>query len=45
MNLISTEINESLKKFNAAIGRLDIISIRNLKKMKKRYRDYINDEI
>ena len=45
MTSIGVEIKESMRKFTTTIGRLEMVGIRNTKRLKKRYKDYVVDEI
>lgn len=39
------QIKESLKAFSAKIGKLELMQIRSLKKIKKNYRDFLSEEL
>jgi hypothetical protein len=45
MNLFATEVRDSLKQYTANVGRLEILGLRNMKKLKKGYRDYLQETV
>lgn len=45
MNLFAAEVKDSLKQFTANVGRLEMLGLRNLKKLKKGCRDYLQETV
>lgn len=45
MSIFSSDLKDSLNTFNATVTRLEIMGTRRLKKMKKGYRDFLDEVI
>jgi ribosomal protein S6 len=43
MSLFASEIKDSLNQFNATVTRLEIMGTRRIKKLKKGFRDYVDE--